>query len=138
MPGNKLDYELLQQIATQTSASQRGLAVRLGVSVGKVNYCLRALDDKGWVKASNFRRSDNKLAYAYLLTPNGVSAKLQLTRDFLARKEAEFETLQAAITMLRAEVSGQPDTGILAARPEQPVRPEPDSDATKLRRPLQP
>ena len=138
MPGNKLDYELLQQIATQTSASQRGLAVRLGVSVGKVNYCLRALVDKGWVKASNFRRSDNKLAYAYLLTPNGVSAKLQLTRDFLARKEAEFETLQVAITMLRAEVSGQPDTGILAARPEQPVRPEPDSDATKLRRPLQP
>ena len=138
MPGNKLDYELLQQIATQSSASQRGLAVRLGVSVGKVNYCLRALVDKGWVKASNFRRSDNKLAYVYLLTPSGVSAKLQLTRDFLARKEAEFETLQAAITMLRAEVSGQPDTGILAVRLEQPARPEPASDATKQRRPSQP
>ena len=104
MPGNKLDYELLQQIATQSSASQRRLAVRLGVSVGKVNYCLRALVDKGWVKASNFRRNDNKWAYAYLLTPSGVSAKLQLTRDFLARKEQEFERLQAEITMLRNEV----------------------------------
>ena len=104
MPGNKLDYELLQQIATQSSASQRGLAVRLGVSVGKVNYCLRALVDKGWVKASNFRRSDNKLAYAYLLTPSGVSAKLQLTRDFLARKEQEFEQLQVEIAVLRNEV----------------------------------
>ena len=104
MPGNKLDYELLQQIATQSSASQRGLAVRLGVSVGKVNYCLRALVDKGWVKASNFRRSDHKWAYAYLLTPSGVSAKLQLTKDFLARKEHEFERLQAEITVLRSAV----------------------------------
>ena len=104
MPGNKLDYELLQQIATQSGASQRGLAVRLGVSVGKVNYCLRALVDKGWVKASNFRRSDNKLAYAYLLTPTGVSAKLQLTKDFLARKEQEFEQLQADISALRLEL----------------------------------
>ena len=108
MPGNKLDYELLQQIATQSSASQRGLAVRLGVSVGKLNYCLRALVDKGWVKASNFRRSDNKLAYVYLLTPSGVSAKLQLTRDFLARKEHEFEQLQADISELRLELLHKP------------------------------
>ena len=60
MPDNKLDYELLQQLATQSGASQRGLVVRLGVSVGEVNYCLRALADNGGVKASNFRRSDNK------------------------------------------------------------------------------
>ena len=63
-----------------------------------------ALVDKGWVKASNFRRSDNKWAYACLLTPSGVSAKIQLTRDFLTRKEQEFERLQAEITMLRNEV----------------------------------
>ena len=104
MPGNKLDYELLQQIATQTSASQRGRAVRLGVSVGKVNYCLRALVDKGWVKASNFRRSDNKLGYAYSLTPSGVSAKLHLTRDFLARKKQEFEQLRGEIINLSSEL----------------------------------
>ena len=104
MPGNKLDYELLQQIATQSGASQRALAVRLGVSVGKVNYCLRALIEKGWVKASNFRRSDHKWAFAYLLTPSGVSAKLQLTRDFLTRKELEFEQLRGEIAVLRSEV----------------------------------
>ena len=104
MPGNKLDYELLQQIATQSSASQRRLAVLLGVSVGKVNYCLRALVNKGWVKASNFRRSDNKWAYTYLLTPSGVSAKLLLARDFLTRKEHEFEQLQTEIAVLRSEV----------------------------------
>ena len=63
-----------------------------------------ALVDKGWVKASNFRRSDNKLAYAYLLTSTGVSAKLQLTKDFLARKEQEFEQLQADISALRLEL----------------------------------
>jgi len=108
MPGNKLDYELLQQIATQSSASQRGLALRPGVSVGKVNYCLRALVDKGWIKASNFRRSDNKLAYAYLLTPSGVSASLQLTKDFLARKKQEFEQLQADISALRFELLHKP------------------------------
>ena len=122
MPGNKLDYELLQQIATQSGASQRGLAVRLGVSVGKVNYCLRALVDKGWVKASNFRRSDHTWAYAYLLTPSGVSAKLQLTRDFLARKEREFEQLQGEIVAMRSELmNAQP-----AARDLQPDAHKPE------------
>ena len=94
MPQDDLDYELLRQITDEPAASQRGLATRLGVSVGKVNYCLRALVDKGWVKANNFRRSDNKWAYAYLLTPRGASAKLRLAHDFLAHKEREFERLQ--------------------------------------------
>ena len=67
-------------------------------------HCLRALVDKGWIKASNFRRSENKWAYAYLLTPSGVSAKTQLTRDFSTRNEQEFEQLQAAITMLRNKI----------------------------------
>jgi EPS-associated MarR family transcriptional regulator len=104
MPDNDLDYELLRQIADQPVASQRGLAVRLGVSVGKVNYCLRALVDKGWVKARNFRRSDNKWAYAYLLTPHGASAKLRLAQAFLTRKELEFERLQHEIAVLRSEL----------------------------------
>ena len=72
MPGNDFDYALLREITEQPRASQRGLAGRLGVSVGKVNYCLRALVDKGWVKADNFRRSDHKWAYAYVLTPSGA------------------------------------------------------------------
>jgi len=107
-----LDYELLRQIAEQHNAtpqatSQRALAERLGVSVGKINYCLRAVIDKGWVKADNFRRADNKWAYSYLLTPSGMRAKVRMTRDFLGRKEREFEKLQAEIAALRAEVNGE-------------------------------
>lgn len=101
---NHFEFEMLRQIADQPDLSQRSLAARLGVSVGKVNYCLRALADKGWVKANNFRRSDHKWAYAYLLTPNGVQAKLRLARDFLARKEREFEQLQSEIATLRSEL----------------------------------
>jgi EPS-associated MarR family transcriptional regulator len=99
-----LDYELLKQIEKQVSPNQRALAERLGVSVGKVNYCMRAVVDKGWVKVSNFRRADNKWAYAYLLTPSGAAAKIRLARSFLARKEQEFESLQAEIRALREEV----------------------------------
>ena len=105
MPENDLDYELLRQITDEPAASQRGLAARLGVSVGKVNYCLRALVDKGWVKANNFRRSDNKWAYIYLLTPRGASAKVRLAHDFLARKEHEFERLQREIAELRSAIA---------------------------------
>ena len=105
----ELDYELLRQLAeqqstSQSATSQRALAERLGVSVGKINYCLRAVIDKGWVKADNFRRADNKWAYTYLLTPSGMRAKVRLTLTFLERKEREFERLQAEIEALRVEV----------------------------------
>lgn len=102
-----LDYELLKQIETQKSPNQRALAERLGVSVGKVNYCMRAVVDRGWVKVSNFRRSDNKWAYAYLLTPSGAAAKMRLARSFLERKEREFERLQTEIASLRQEVANR-------------------------------
>lgn len=101
---NKLDYALLSQIAEQKSASQRVLAQRLGVSVGKLNYCLRAVVDRGWVKVDSLRRSDNKWGYAYLLTPSGLSAKLRLARAFLERKEREFESLQVEISALRQQI----------------------------------
>lgn len=100
-PSDDLDYALLSQIAVKESTSQRALAERLGVSVGKVNYCLRAVIDRGWVKVNNFRRADNKWAYAYLLTPSGVSAKVRLASKFLVRKEQEFEQLQQEINTLR-------------------------------------
>lgn len=103
-PRDDLDYQLLRQIDNQESTSQRALAERMGISVGKVNYCLRAVVERGWVKVNNFRRADQKLAYAYLLTPAGVSAKLRLTRAFLARKEREFEQLHAEIAELRRKV----------------------------------
>jgi EPS-associated MarR family transcriptional regulator len=103
MAPQDLPYYLLCELTQKPAASQRGLAERFGVSLGKVNYCLRALVDKGLVKASNFRRSDNKLAYAYVLTPAGLEEKSRLTKAFLQRKLVEFEVLQREIAALRQE-----------------------------------
>ena len=84
--------------------SQRELSRELGLSLGKTHYILHALLDRGLVKARNFRRNDNKIAYAYLLTPAGVREKIKMTRRFLSSKEAEFERLRATIASLRREV----------------------------------
>lgn len=100
----KLDYALLKLLEEQEQASQRALAQSLGVSIGKINYCLRAVVDRGWVKVNNFRRADNKLAYAYLLTPQGAAAKLQIARKFLAEREQEYERLHDEIASLRREL----------------------------------
>jgi EPS-associated MarR family transcriptional regulator len=94
----------LRLLAAQPELSQRQLSKALGLSLGKTHYVLHALLDKGLLKIENFRRHDNKLAYSYLLTPQGLREKLRLTRSFLARKEAEFELLQATIRQLRQEV----------------------------------
>jgi EPS-associated MarR family transcriptional regulator len=102
-------FELLRILAEQPDASQRELSRALGLSLGKTHYVLHALLDKGLVKVRNFRRSDNKKAYAYLLTPAGMREKMRMTRDFLSRKELEFERLRATIAALRAEV-GDSDT----------------------------
>ena len=77
----------------------------MGVSLGKTHYLLRALLEKGWVKAQNFSRSDRKLGYAYVLTPTGVRQKMKLTRSFLARKEREYVELKSQISMLRSELA---------------------------------
>lgn len=84
--------------------SQRTLARELGISLGSINFCLQALVEKGWIKMQNFSQSKNKLRYAYLLTPAGVTEKSKLTAEFLKRKVAEYETLHAEIEALRAEV----------------------------------
>ncbi len=97
---------LLRLLAEQPDLSQRELSKVLGLSLGKTHYVLHALLNKGLVKARNFRRNDNKLAYAYLLTPAGLREKLNLTRQFLARKEAEFDQLRTTIAGLRAELNG--------------------------------
>lgn len=98
--------DLLRLLNEQPELSQRELSQTLGLSLGKTHYVLHALLDRGLVKVRNFRRSDNKLGYAYLLTPAGLGEKISLTRRFLATKEVEFERLQRAIAMLRAEVDG--------------------------------
>jgi EPS-associated MarR family transcriptional regulator len=105
MSSQDLPYHLLRHLTNEPAASQRSLAMNLGVSLGKVNFCLRALVDKGWVKANNFRRSDNRLAYAYVLTPAGMDEKGRLTRHFLQCKLDEFEVLQQEIETLRHEAN---------------------------------
>ena len=98
-----VSLNVLRLLAEQSRLSQRELASSTGVSLGKVNYCLRALIEKGFVKAQNYRKSRNKLAYLYVLTPAGVSAKAELTRRFLARKIKEYEALRQEIAILERE-----------------------------------
>jgi len=98
---------VLRLLESDPSLTQRGLSQALGLSLGKTHYVLHALLDKGLVKVGNFRRSDRKLAYAYLVTPSGLREKMRLTRSFLARKEAEFDRLHAVIADLRAELESK-------------------------------
>jgi EPS-associated MarR family transcriptional regulator len=97
-------YRLLRLLTEHPNHSQRELASELGLSLGKTNYCLRALIARGWVKMQNFRSSNNKLAYAYVLTPTGVAAKFRSTSDFLRRKQGEYARLEHEIAELRREV----------------------------------
>lgn len=101
-------YSVLKLIESEPEISQRELARRMGVSVGKTNYCLKALVEKGFVKLRNFRRSDNKLAYSYLLTPSGIEEKARLTLAFLRLKEAEYERIKQEIQELRREAQTPP------------------------------
>jgi len=96
-------YGLLKTLEENPSLSQRDLAKRLGISLGKVNFCLNALVAKGLLKVNNFRNSDNKLAYAYLLTPHGVEEKARITVLFLKHKMQEYERLRAEIEALKRE-----------------------------------
>lgn len=94
---------MLRQIESRPEISQRELADELGVSLGQVNYLLRALKERGLIKVGNFLRNDNKLAYMYLLTPKGVADKLAITKHFLERKRNEFALLKAELEELEQE-----------------------------------
>ena len=95
-------YRVFKILEANPDISQRELADALGVSLGKANYCIRALVDKGLVKAGNFKNSDKKLAYFYVLTPKGLEAKAKISVRFLARKVAEYEALRIEIEELKA------------------------------------
>jgi EPS-associated MarR family transcriptional regulator len=95
---------LLRLLEANPDLSQRDLARALGTSLGKTNYCLNALIDKGLVKVRNFRNNQNKLGYAYLLTPRGIESKATITVHFLKRKMAEYELLKNEIEQLQREV----------------------------------
>lgn len=103
-------YKILKLVSDNPEISQRELAQQLGVSLGKANFCLKALVEKGLLKASNFRNSKNKLAYMYLLTPHGIEEKAAITMRFLQFKMREYENLQLEIEGLRreAEKLGRP------------------------------
>ena len=99
--------ELLKLLQEQPQLSQRELAQSMGVSLGKANYCLKALMDKGLVKFGNFRRNPDKREYAYLLTPAGLEEKTRITMAFLRRKVAEYEALEKEIEQLRDDLKNR-------------------------------
>ena len=112
MLNEELRYQLLKKLEQNPSMTQRELAEELGMSLGKANYCLKSLVEKGWVKAGNFRRKKNKLSYAYLLTPKGLEEKARVTLSFLKRKQREYDMLKEELKTLREEAS-QLDEGAL-------------------------
>ncbi len=97
-------FRVMRILKDNPDLTQRELAEQLGVSVGSLNYCLKALIEKGWIKMQNFSQSKNKFGYVYILTPQGISEKAALTRNFLKRKRAEYEALKLEIESLSTEL----------------------------------
>lgn len=104
---DEIHYKILNSLQENPQVSQRDLAKELGISLGKVNYCLRALIEKGWIKARNFQESKNKKAYVYLLTPKGIEEKVRVTMRFLKFKVEEYETLKREISKMQQEIELQ-------------------------------
>lgn len=102
MLADESKYQLLRRLDANPDISQRELARELGISLGKINYCLHALIDKGLVKAGNFSRSDRKHSYMYKLTLEGIAQKARITARFLKRKLVEYEALEREFEELRA------------------------------------
>jgi EPS-associated MarR family transcriptional regulator len=98
-------YKILRYLEENPEATQRELARELGMSLGKVNYCIQALVEKGLIKIQSFRKSPNKLAYVYVLTSAGIQEKINLTYAFLKRKVEEYDLLKSEIRRLRGDVS---------------------------------
>lgn len=107
---DEIIYRVFKSLESGSLAGQRELAESLGVSLGKANYCLRALMDKGLIKAQNFKNNSNKRAYLYYLTPRGIKEKSRLTIRFLERKIAEYEMLRTEIKNLQNEVLALKDS----------------------------
>jgi len=97
MSDNLDHFELLRKIKSKPNSSQRELASDLGFSLGKLNYCLKALKEKGFIKIKNFQKNPNKIRYVYILTPKGISEKTKLTVNFMKRKIKEYDELKKEI-----------------------------------------
>jgi len=113
-PEDDARFRVLHLLQQRPELSQRQIAEELGIALGRVNFLLNALIDKGMLKASRFRTERNKARYVYILTPHGLAEKAALTAGFLRRKTAEFEALKAELEALR----GAGEDGANAARPE--------------------
>ena len=107
MTNQELEYRALKILENHPDLTQRELSVALGISLGKTNYLLKSLIKVGWIKLDNFRKSDNKLGYAYLLTPAGLIQKAEITVSFLKRKKQEYNNLQVEIAELQREIQNQ-------------------------------
>ena len=101
---DELSIKLFRELEKTPEQSQRLLSQSCGVSLGSIHYCLKALIEKGYVKARNFKNAQNKLAYAYILTPSGLNLKKELTLSFLKRKQAEYDALQKEIAALEEDL----------------------------------
>ena len=104
---DKFCYKILKSVEAKPEISQRELAKNLGISLGKANFCLKALIEIGLLKATNFRNSQNKLAYMYLLSPNGIEEKSSIKQRFLKSKMLEYALLQAEISILMQETKSE-------------------------------
>ena len=104
MNKSETEYLILRKLEENPHLTQREISKELGVSLGKTNYVIKALIDKGWLKLNNFKRSDKKLGYIYLLTPTGIAEKTVLAQNFLRRKSDEYNRLKKEIEKLRNEL----------------------------------
>ena len=109
---DEIAYKLLKLVEEDPHLSQREIAKQMGISLGKANYCIKSLIDKGYIKAKNFYKSDTKGAYMYILTPRGWDEKARVTYRFLRRKMDEYEEIQELIERLKSETEqlGNPDS----------------------------
>jgi len=103
MNSQDIRLDLLRKLESNPQSTQRELSREMGVSLGKVNYCIKKLTEKGLIKLSNFTHNQNKMGYAYLLTPQGIEEKSRLTFSFLKRKIVEYEILKKEINALKLE-----------------------------------
>jgi EPS-associated MarR family transcriptional regulator len=111
MPNDEIQLSVLRLLEQNPQLTQRQLSAELGVSLGKTHYIVKSLIDVGLIKLDNFQRSNNKLGYAYLLTPKGIVEKAAITVRFLARKQDEYKRLEQEIEVLRSEVDAETGRG---------------------------
>jgi EPS-associated MarR family transcriptional regulator len=103
MNTKNIHLDLLRKLESNPKYTQRELSKEMGVSLGKINYCMKKLTEKGWIKLTNFTRSPRKFGYIYILTPQGIEQKAKLTSSFLKTKMEEFEILKDEISKLKLD-----------------------------------